>query len=35
MSSKNLLQNAFYLVVIVAGLIYIFGQVRDALGIGL
>jgi hypothetical protein len=34
LSSKDALQNIFFVVVIVAGLIYIFGQVKDALGIG-
>ena len=32
---KNLLMNIAYIVLIVAGLFYIFGQAKDALGIGL
>ena len=35
LSSKDALRNTFFVVVIVAGLFYIFGQVKDALGIGL
>jgi hypothetical protein len=35
MTSKPMLENAFYIIISVAGLIYIFGQVKDALGIGL
>ena len=34
-ATKDVLQNTFFIVVIVVGLIYIFGQVKDALGIGL
>ena len=34
-ATKDVLQNTFFVVVIVVGLIYIFGQVKDALGIGL
>ena len=35
MTSKPILEKAFYIIISVAGLMYIFRQVKDALGIGL